>query len=187
MPKPHTFPSLFDDCKTISITKLREWDYLQMNILKSGTVSWSRNEQRYASIGITVNTLSAQPFIELNYTCDGKPINYKVRLITKRSNLGNGFLWYFSCPITKQLCRKLYMIDTYFLHRSAFKGAMYEKQTHSRHARLELKRWAGLFEVEKIYEKVYSRYFKSHYAGLPTKTYRLLCKRLAAFGEPLPL
>jgi hypothetical protein len=187
MPKPYTLPSLYDECKTISIGKLMEWDYLKQNIIKSGTITWSRNGEKYASISICVNTLSDRPFIELKYTCNQKPINYKVNFLTTPSNMGRGVIWFFECPITKRRCRKLYMIDTYFLHRTAFKGAMYEKQTYSKHARSEFKRWAHLFEVENIYEKIYSRHFRTSYAGKPTKTYMRLCKRLAVFGEPKPI
>ena len=50
MPNHHTFPDLYDECKTLSITKLKEWGYLGPDSIKTGTVHCSRNEQRYASI-----------------------------------------------------------------------------------------------------------------------------------------
>jgi hypothetical protein len=68
------------------------------------------------------------------------------------------------------------MIQTYFLHREVFKGAMYEKQTYSKNTRTEFAVWDRLFESEKIYEKVYSKYFKTHYLEKPTKQYSNLCK-----------
>jgi hypothetical protein len=70
------------------------------------------------------------------------------------------------------------MFQTYFLHREAFKGAMYEKQTYSKSTGVQFKLWERLFDSEKIYEKIYSKYFKTHYSGRPTKRYVNLYKRL---------
>jgi hypothetical protein len=185
MPKQHTFPALYDECKTLSIAKFKEWGYLEPDSIKSGTVHWSRNEQRYASIGIMVNTFSESPYLELDYKCNGEPINYKVYLVAVPSNIGRGKVWYFLCPNTGKRCRKLYMIDRYFLHRSAFRGAMYEKQTYSKNAREQIRTWDKLFCTDKVYEMLYSKHFKRQYAGKPTKKYLKLWKRLRQAGEVL--
>ena len=58
-------------------------------------------------------------------------INYKVLLIDIPSILGKGNILLFQCPQTKKLCRKLYLVDTYFFHRSAYKNCMYQSQTYS--------------------------------------------------------
>ena len=43
MPKPYTFPTLFDEALQISISKLKEWDYLNPEQLINSTLTWSRN------------------------------------------------------------------------------------------------------------------------------------------------
>jgi hypothetical protein len=98
-----------------------------------------------------------------------------VRLVTMPANIGKGIVWYFLCPNTGKRCRKLYMVDTYFLHREAFKGAMYEKQTHSKYVRGQLRLFEKLFNKENAWEQVYSKYFKKHYKGKPTKRYLKIC------------
>ncbi len=75
------------------------------------------------------------------------------------------------------------MINTYFLHRSAFKGAMYEKQTYSENSRQQIKIWSKLFDTDKVYEQIYSKHFKKYYAGKPTKQYLKLWKKLRQSGE----
>ena len=70
------------------------------------------------------------------------------------------------------------MVNTYFLHREAFKGAMYVKLTYSKNTRQQFALWGRLFDSEKIYEEIYSKYFKTHYSGRPTRRYIHLCKRL---------
>jgi hypothetical protein len=87
--------------------------------------------------------------------------------IPLRNNLP-GKVWYFLCPNTGKHCWKLYMINAYFLHRSGFRGAMYEKQTYSKNARQQFKLWGKLFDIDKVYEQLYSKHFKKQYAGKPT-------------------
>lgn len=183
MPKQQTFPDLYDECKTLSIAFLKQYGYLEPNGIKSGTVHWSRNGERYASIGIAVNTFAERPYLELDYKCNGEPVKYKVYLVSVSSNIRKGKVWYFLCPNTGKRCRKLYMINTYFLHRSAFTGAMYEKQTYSKNARQQFKLWGRLFDTDKVYEHLYSRHFKKQYAGKPTKKYLKLWKKLRQAGE----
>ena len=63
------------------------------------------------------------------------------------------------------------MVEKYFLHRSAFKGAMYEKQTYSKNTRQQIQAYKKLFDAEDVYQQVYSKHFKTHYAGKPTKRF----------------
>jgi len=172
MPKFPTFPTLYDECKTISISDLKLWGYLNPNQYKRGTISWSRNGSKTGSISIYANTHIENPYIELDYQCNSNPINYRVQLVSIPSNIGKGVVWFFVCPYTGKRCRKLHLVDTYFYHRSAFKGCMYEKQTYSHKTRKLYKSFEIIFGTEKIYDK----YFKTYYAGKPTKRYQKLLK-----------
>lgn len=53
---------------------------------------------------------------------------------------------------------------------------MYEQQTKSHKARNLDKTFGKLFKAEDLHEKIYSKHFKSHYAGKPTKKYLQLLK-----------
>ncbi len=183
MPKPHTFPTLLDEVNTVSISKLKEWGYLQPNHWQSGTIRWSRNGETTSSIGISVYTGSDDPHLKLSYKHRGEPTEYKVPLVTLPSNLGKGQVWYFICPATGKRCRKLYSVGRYFLHREAYTGCMYEKQTYSKHAREQIKYYESLLGSEKLYEELYSKNFKSHYAGKPTKRYLRLMKKINKSGQ----
>jgi hypothetical protein len=179
MPKPYTFPKIIDEMRTVSISVLKKNGYLNPNQSQSGTVSWSCNGNSTGSISIIVNTHSHPAYIELNYNCNGTPIKYRVKIISVPSNLGKGVVWFFICPHTGKRCRKLYLADTYFLHREAFGGCFYSKQVQS-------KFWQHLdntvlgreFKAESLYEKIYSKHFKTHYAGKPTKKYLQLIERI---------
>ncbi len=178
MPKPHTFPILYDDTLQISTSKLKEWKYLNAEQIKSGSLTWSRNGNQTASISIRVNTYEEQSFIELDYKYRGEPRNYKVKLVTKPSNLGNGFVWYFLCPQTKKRCRKLYLVGGYFLHREAFNGCMYETQTQSKKYRELDKTLGAYFRTDDLYEQLYSKHFKKTYAGKPTRKYLRIMEQI---------
>lgn len=185
MPKPHTFPTLYNEALQISISKLKEWEYLNPEQIKSGTITWSRNGRQTGSISIKVNTHSEQPYIELDYKYRDEPRNYKVRLVSLPSNLGKGLIWYFLCPQTNKRCRKLYSIDGYFLHREAFKGCMYETQTQSKKYRQLDKKLGAYFRSDNLYRELYKKNFKKTYAGKPTKKYLRIMEQIQK-AESIP-
>jgi hypothetical protein len=174
MPKPPTFPTLYEDLKIVSISFLTKHGYLKPNQWRSGTITWSRNGNKTGSISIKVDTDNESSYLELDYNYNEAPLNYKVQLISAPSNLGKGVVWYFVCPFTKLRCRKLYLADTYFYHRKAFKGCMYEKQTQSKKDRYLDKKLGGYFRGIKLLEELDKKHFKKHYAGKPTKKYLML-------------
>ena len=185
MPKPHTFPTLYNEALQISISKLKEWEYLNPEQIKSGTLTWSRNGNKTGSISIKVNTHSEQPYIELDYKYRDEPRNYKVRLVSMPSNLGKGLIWYFLCPQTNKRCRKLYSIGGYFLHREAFNGCMYETQTQSKKYRQLDKILGAYFKTDDLYSQLYQKHFKKTYAGKPTKKYLRIMEQIQK-AESIP-
>ena len=186
MPKPYTFPTLFDEVKTVSISFLTKYNYLKANQRQSGTITWSRNGNKTDSISVRVNTQSEQPYIELDYRCNEAPVKYRVQLVSVPSNLGKGLVWYFICPYTDKRCRKLYLTDTYFYHRSAFKGCMYKKQTQSKKQRYFNKTLSLYFRSDELFEHLYKKYFKKQYAGKPTKKYLKLTQQIQK-AESIPI
>jgi hypothetical protein len=185
MPKPHTFPTLYDDLKTVSISFLAKHGYLKPNLWRNGTITWSRNGNKTGSISIGINTLCESPYLELDYKCNQTPINYRVQLVSAPSNLGKGVVWYFVCPQTGKRCRKLYLVDTYFYHREAFRG-MYEKQTHSKKSRDLDKTLGAYFRTDQLFEQLYKKHFKKQYAGKPTKKYLKLTQQIQSV-ENIPV
>jgi hypothetical protein len=178
MPNPPTFPILYDEVKKVDISFLKKHGYLKPNQLKVGSVHWSRNGENIGSISIRVCTHSENLFLEFDYKCNQVPIKYKVQLVSAPSNLGKGVIWYFVCPRTGKRCRKLYLADTYFYHREAFKGCMYEKQTQSKKSRYLDKMLGAYFKTDQLYEQLYKKNFKKQYAGKPTKNYLKLTQQI---------
>mgnify|MGYP001409806316 CR=1 FL=1 len=170
MAKNTTFPPLYNEALQVRISKLKEWGYLKELEIKSVTLSWIRNGNKTGSICIYINTLQEPYYLELDYNFRDEPRKYKIQLVTIPSNLGKGKIWYFICPKTGKRCRVLYSIGGYFYHREAFRGCMYEVQTYSKKGR-KLNRAIGLMYNDEHEQKLYSRYFKRHYAGKPTKRY----------------
>lgn len=185
MAKPYTFPTLYNEALQIDISKLKEWEYLNPEQIKSGTLTWSRNGSQTGSISIVGNTQSEQPYIELDYKYRDEPRNYKVRLISLPSNLGKGLIWYFLCPQTNKRCRKLYSIGGYFLHREAFNGCMYETQTQSKKYRQLDKTLGAYFKSDNLYSELYKKNFKKTYAGKPTKRYLRIMEQIQK-AESIP-
>jgi hypothetical protein len=186
MPKHHTFPTLFDDLKTISISFLNKYGYLKPNLWRSGTITWSRNGNKTGSISIQVNTQRESTYILLDYKCNEVPINYRVQLVSIPSNIGKGVVWFFVCPHTGKRCRKLHLVDCHFYHRSAFRGCMYQKQTQSKTYRQLDKTLGAYYRADDLYEQLHKKYFKKNYAGKPTKKYLRLMKKIEK-ADSIPL
>ena len=186
MPKPATFPTLYDDALQISISRLKEFGYIDIGLSKSGVLTWSRRGEKTGSISIQSCSNSDSPSVQLDYNFRDQPRKYKVQLVSVPSNLGRGETWYFLCPVTQKRCRILYSIDGYFLHREAFKGCYYESQTRSKKWREMEKIYGDAFDLDRLYEKLYQKYFKKTYAGKPTKRYLKLITRIQR-AESVPI
>ena len=171
------YPKTVEDCKTISISRLKEWKYLTYG-KRNGSIHWSINGVQNSSINIVVEFTDFEKSIILNYKTNGKDICYKVYLESLPSNLGKGEVLYFVCPSTKQQCRKLHLQCGYFLHRTAFQNLMYSKQIESKKFRYLGKVFDYIFNPDEIYQERYKKYFKTHYKGKPTKRYLRVKKKI---------
>ena len=169
MPKFPTYPTLYDEVKTLSITDLKRMGYLAPNQWRAGVVTWSRGERKTESIRVSVDLGETSGFLELDYQYRDEPIKYKVPIVSTPSNLGRGLIWLFRCPHTGKRCRKLYGIGKYFLHREAFRGCMYERQTRSKNARDLSKALEMVFATENFRKK--GKQLRQYYNGKPTKRY----------------
>lgn len=187
MPNPGSWPTLFDDCLSISISDLRKWGYLKMNIRQHTIITWSNQYKKVTSrcpLWIAIN--ENEQFIELNYKCNETSYNYKIYLESLESNLGKGKVWYFICPFTHRRCRKLHLISERFMHRSNLPSGMYECQTKSKKWRSIERIYGNYFDLDKHYEELYSKHFKSHYNGKPTKKYLRLMRKIQ-YAERIPV
>ncbi|UOU99918.1 hypothetical protein MUU74_08175 [Chryseobacterium daecheongense] len=171
------YPDEVENLKCITIQDLKKLGYLEPNVHLNRNIFWTnQNGERVSSITVIIDTSETDGYITFDYTFNqSQKINYKVRLITRPSNLRNGLLWFFVCPSTQKVCRKLHLNSGYFLHRTAFNNLYYEKQ-------LQSKKWRGWEKVfgsnDKLYEQLYKKHFKKFYKGKPTKKYLQIMKQI---------
>ncbi len=167
------YPTTVEDCLTFRLKSLTENNntYLTSYGTQRGVTSWSTNGNVHSTINIEVTHSEYQTYIIFDYKCNGEPKRYKVNLVSRVSNLGKGEIWFFVCPSTGKLCRKLYLNSGYFLHRTAFKSMMYSKQIESKKYRNLDKVFGAYFIRDEVYSELYKKYFKTHYNGKPTKRY----------------
>ncbi len=64
------------------------------------------------------------------------------------------------------------------MHRSALPSGMYECQTQSKSWRLMNRIYGSYFELDSLYEELYSKHFKKHYNGKPTKRYLKMMNKM---------
>lgn len=178
MPKNYTFPFIFDERKSLSITDLKKLGYFNHNKRTSGNVNWTMGGENTGNIGIEVTISDNSNFIDIKYNCNNENYQYRVYLVSTRSNLNKGKIWYFECKFTGVRCRKLHLIKGKFQHRTALKSGMYSKQTQSKKWRLIEKAYGNYFDSENTYSELYSKHFRKYYKGKPTKRYLKLMDKI---------
>lgn len=173
-----TYPTAIESLKMISIADLKRMKLLTPNSLINTDINWTNQytKEKTGSISVSIILKENEGTITFDYKYrDSEEIKYTANLITRPSNLGNGKLWFFICPHTGKVCRKLHLINGYFLHRTANPQLMYAKQIESKKMREWSKRFGFMFDDE-VYTEIYSKHFKSHYNGKPTKRFLKLSK-----------
>lgn len=149
-------------CLTVSDCK--RLGFLRPNETKTGSIEWRQNGAVVASVGFATKTTGV-PLARFAYEVNGEPRAYDVALRWKRSNLNtdteNGY-YYFVCPSTGALCRKLYLVDGQFVSRRAFR-ALYEQQRFSRNQRREREPLRVLLAVDDLVFN--QRYRRETYRG----------------------
>ena len=176
MAKSNTFPILLDEVLQINISMLP----LAPGQIKRGVIKWAENAN---GISIQIDTQNEQPCIELSYRYRDELHRYNVYLNSIPSNLNKGKVWFFVCPVSKKQCRKLYFVNGIFVHREAFNGCMYQRQTQSKKFRRYNKRLGALFELDESINQLHQKYFRKKYAGKPTRNYLKLLKKINSVGS----
>lgn len=172
MSKHRTWPTLFDECKRIELSYL--WKRYAMWIPQHRNISlaWTCCGRPAGNIDLIIDT--REMYIELDYKYGDEPRCYRVQLVSVPSNLGKGRIWYFLCPQTNKRCRILYGVDGWFLHRSAFRGCCYDRQTLSKqYLLLDYSIFPRQIEINEQLSKC-----RKTYRGKPTRRYRNLIRRL---------
>jgi hypothetical protein len=108
-------PDEVESLKRITIADLKKLGYLQPNVWLNQNIHWTNQYgERVSSITVIIETTETGGYITFDYTYNqSQKINYKVKLITRPSNLGDGLLWFFVCPNTQKVCRKLHLNGGY--------------------------------------------------------------------------
>jgi hypothetical protein len=168
-----SYPTILDELKEFDISFLSKHHYLIPNNSKIGGITWTYANGNKNNIEIKTDINKTDGVIVLRYTFnDTEKIDYQIRLITRPSNLGTGLIWFFLCPFTDKVCRRLHLINGYFKHRSALSNDIYQSQIESKKWRV----WSKYICNDNLYSELYSKSFKRYYNGKPTKRYLRLTK-----------
>lgn len=159
------------ETKTFTKEKLFKRNHLRLKI------SWydSRNDE-YVKANFELFNNEIEKY--LIYEVESE-LETRINLITVKSNLGFGNIYYFECPYTKRKCRVLYYVSNHkrFVSRYALNKRLYYRiQTLSKIDKYhERKR-----KIEKELERLENSRMKTHYKDRITKTmrkYKRLCDK----------
>lgn len=169
---------VIDEALKLKTKDLKRFGYLKEFSVITGVMCWSSNFGNKSEINLSLNNYNN--LLTLSYKSNGKAIRYDVQIIYITSNLGKGQIPLFICPATNKKCRNLYLVNGYFLHRTASKNVIYDSQTQSKYYRFLDKNFGKAFKVEAYYREIYSKHFKTHYKGKLTKRYKMLLNKINA-------
>jgi len=170
---------VIDEAKSLSISEIKKWG-LFGNIGQSSLISWYKNKIKTGTIDIK-SGFDVGLYLELSYTYDDSiNVKYRVDIVYQRSNLNNGLIPYFLCPISRKKCRKLYLLGKYFVYREAYKNSLYQCQIDSKKVRDFVKVVKPYYTADDIRSLIHSKNFKQYYNGTITRRYSNLKMKLDA-------
>jgi hypothetical protein len=160
-----------DEIQRIELSYLLKHNFLKKGIKTSATLSWTNNDSikiicRYTSEEISIELLYHNTY---KFSGNVSNHNYKIYLNEVPSNLGNGNVLYFSCPITGRNCKILYRCYGSLIFKSRY---AYQKRIYYRSQVACKKDYANTMYwkyKETILPKLEERIKKKHYRGKPTK------------------
>lgn len=159
----------------IELTELLKKGYIKKGCINTGSLSWTNG----SSINIETKYLKDEKYIRLFYsitfreTNEKKEFDYKINLIAIPSNLGNGEVLYFVCPVNNKLCRILYRCyqSEIWKSRTAYRARIYySSQICSKHDKYNNRYFAIEKEIKNFKEECKNSKTKSHYKGKETRT-----------------
>lgn len=184
MAKHPTFPIIYENQTILELKTLIGWGCLAQYGQCRSTLVWRCRGEKTAEVGVLVYNSSDERYLQLSYNYCGEQRTYRISIESRPSNLGKGVVWYFRCPATQQLCRKLYLHDGWFVSRKAVPGC-YEVQALSKRDRLTKRVYNSFFQQDDVNEDLYKRYAKQTYRGKSTVRSQRLLKKLERMDETL--
>ena len=167
---------LKEDCRTISIYKLREWDRLVDH--NSGQITWTSGwSEKKSSVDYVINLLDADNmYFELNYTItdnqsgEKTKINHKYPLLTTKCNYGGKRYW-FECSVFNRGVRCGRRTANLYLGAGSHYFACRHCYNLSYRSRIDA--YSSCSSDIEEYEKKMKRWY---YRGKPTLKHKRLLK-----------
>ncbi len=160
------------EVKRIELSYLIKQGYLVKGKKTTGILSWTNND---STISIDTYFYEGEKYIQLSYTSTNpkegtkKLFNYKIDIVAIPSNLGNGEVLYFVCPVSGNRCRILYKAynSDIWKSRDAYQNRIYYSlQQCSKLDRYNTKYWI----LEKRLTKHPMKRVYETYRGIASKT-----------------
>jgi hypothetical protein len=155
-----------ENCLTLSITDLNKNGFFR-NRKTVEVINLTKNNGQCLSVDLVIVFDENEKYLTLSHTIEttiNKTETYRINIVSIASNIGNGSVLYFVCPLTAKCCRKLYYHRGKFMHREAT-GILYEQQKRKQFI-------SHAFYLSKDQRnEPNTKYFKKYYKGNFTKRY----------------
>lgn len=181
MGKIGNFAPSYEGCHTLDIRMLNPSKSFALNRNLSATLKVSEYWELTENV-LCLSYKTETRILELCFFREGKRYDQKIGITRLKTNLKNGYRYYFVCGYTGKRCTKLIRPfgNEHFVHRTAFKNLYYEKQKESKLYRAISNSSFGIgCQLDNLRSELYykrPKYQKTHYRGKPTPKYQKLKK-----------
>lgn len=155
-----------ENCLTLSMTDLNKNGFFR-NRKTVEVINLTKNNGQCLSVGLVIVFDENEKYLTLTHiieTTINETATYRINIVSITSNLGNGSVLYFVCPLTEKYCRKLFYNRGKFMHREAT-GILYKQQKRKQFI-------SHAFYLSKDQRnEPDTKYFKKYYKGNFTKRY----------------
>jgi hypothetical protein len=171
----------------LSVGSMFKCGALRAGTTTSGSWQWSRDGEKFASIGYSARLSAESGELRLSYSWkpDGKPqdVTCAIRLSSLPLQYG-GRRWYMHCPHTQRRVLKLYKFGSIeqFCSRTAIRPLpTYASQRTSGSDRINAQRWAIRRKIGDTFSDLFGEPYKPK--GMRWRTFERYAERDAELAE----
>jgi hypothetical protein len=171
----------------LSVGSMFKCGALRAGATTSGSWQWSRDGEKFASVGYSANLSAESGDLRLSYTWKpgGKPrdATCTIRLASLPLQYG-GRRWYMHCPYTQRRVLKLYKFGSIeqFCSRTAIRPQpTYASQRVSGSDRINAQRWAIRRKIGDTFSDLFGEPYKPK--GMRWRTFERYAERDAELAE----
>lgn len=176
MPRESKRPLTFEDLLSVDISFLKSSGILE-DFGNKHEVTWKVEGHVIEVVHVTTLENNSSLKVKFDFPTNPRLGNSFVEISDLDSNLGIGRVPFFICPKSNRRCRRIYFYKGEMVGRHAI-PAFYSSQLKTKEFREIEKIFGPQFELDGLYEEIFTDSVRKYYAGKLTRKYQAKIDRI---------